>query len=151
MKTLKTILLYFLMVVLIFFLFLPPVLRALKDDEGEEVEEKETFVALNCVRDKETLDMNYLGKNLQSLFYRVPGDKSGLSNDTIKTEENDIIRDIFPVAMLSYSESEDITRFSIKYTLYELNYETMKNYTLNIDQQKNYLTKKGFTCTKTEF
>ena len=151
MKTLKTVLLYFLMVVLIFFLFLPPVLRMLNDDgTGDDEEKKDVYMALNCVKDKETLDMNYIGDNPQSFFYRVPGNKSNLSSDNITEEENDIIRDIFPVSMISYSEADDISSFSIKYTVYETNHESMKNYILNINQQKNFFTKKGFTCKTTE-
>ncbi len=144
----KTVLMYFLLIIMLFLLILPPGLRIfMPNKEVEETDEmKDKLVKLMCERNGENLAVDYENNILRQIFYRVPGNKLHEEGDSLENETNEIIKDIYSKSYSNYGESEDVTVFTLIFSTLELNDQSLKNYVQPVEDQKKYYEKLGFKC-----
>lgn len=151
----KTVLLYFLLLILIALLVAPPVLRKFMPAEviDDEIPDDVTLITMiKCVRDGvEDLNFTYTNKKISTLFYRVPGNKSVKKDsevtETNKEKNSEIADALYTYGYPTYYEDEDVTTFSVNFTSLELSQQSLKNYSQPISEQKQFAEKMGFTCT----
>lgn len=158
--TLKNILLYLALILLIVMLFLPPVLRKVVKDKDNTPKTVETF--LTCIKEGEVITTSYSDDKPYNLYYSIKGNHTLLNtneNNEIENiedekideeeieEEFELIEDIISYSSVTYSETEDKTEFIMPITDVEI--DNLDKYKENIEDQNDFYTRYGYSCTKT--
>lgn len=152
----KTVLLYFLMIILLILLFLPPALRKFMPVEVDidELEEgKNVITMVNCSKGaSENLNFTYNNKQIKSLYYRVSGNKASYKSneEVLEIEDNEVVKSIYKYGYPVYNETDNVTIFNVVFTSLEMNEQLLKDYSQPISRQKDFAESKGFTCTIVE-
>ena len=146
----KNFLLYFVLLILVGFLFLPPGLRMFAKDlynEKEPEKPKDVIETLTCNKLNESIFLSYQNSKAYLFMYNIMGDYS------LETEDNegdnlDIMSEIRSNATIEYNKVSNITKFTISLYNYENIPENLLLYTKDINSEIDLFSEKGFSCTK---
>ena len=144
----KKVLLYFALVLLVILLLLPLGLRLFAKDLYKKKEEKVQDVVeiLSCNKLNETVNNSYLNGNPYSISYQIMGNFTGDSINMDITSDDSIVNDIKLFANGTYNDMNNITIFTYNFGS-NMNMELVKNYILNIEEERAYYSNLGFSCT----
>ena len=132
-------------VILLFFLLLPPVLRRFATfDVYEKIEAKgnnDSISVINCKRDDEQINTSYLNNKPYNLQYKIKGNYEEVEL------ENEIIDNLKQYGKISFNKEKDITELKVDLSTISKIPEELINYTQDINKEITYYENLNFTCT----
>ena len=144
----KRIFYYALIIFLLFMLFLPPVLRSYGKDLYHEIQiskSKDKVMVLNCSSLNEKINTSYLNDKTYNFQYQIEGNYTNLDNEEIKL--NAIQEKIKNYAKITYHQENNSTDYRIDFNMLNVIPNGIQDYNKNINEQQNFYTALGYTCT----
>lgn len=130
--------------ILSLFIILPPLFRTvLKEDTTTIKNESNKVRQLSCVKYVETISMSYMNNDVNNIRYNYPIDENlenTYSYSTIKEALENAPGTLKQIIENKNSYFLDLKSDANKNSL-------SSNYQSDIETQKNFFTREGFTCT----
>ncbi len=142
----KKVLLYLALVVLFILLWLPMVLRIFVKDKEEEEKPKDVVQMLSCTKQNETVNMSYLNNKAYLLNYQIKGDFTSDNEDLDMDITKTLVPDLKKFATSNYNSTSNITTFSHNFEVNIPNQEDLINFSLGVQEERDYFSQLGFSC-----
>ena len=142
----KKIICYALIIILLFLLFLPPILRRFGkvDKEVAITKSKNVVMVLKCSKQNEKINTSYLNGQTYNLQYQI---KKDLTNEELNTDE----KRIKEYAKVSIDKNNQTMDYRVDFNSLSLLPDSLKDYAKEINEQKAFYTNLGYTCSMNDF
>ena len=146
-KTIKKVLCYFGLVVLVILLFIPWVFRLVFKEKAPVVK-KEVVTVLSCEKSGESIRSTFVNDEPMSILYKIVGSyEMNNEQDLESVVNNAVFKKFINYGAPVYNEEEGTSsiKFNVSATHGSLDYEIIFN---NITNQEEFFRSNNFSCNR---